>query len=58
MQEYDNVIPVRGPSHFFANDKEYCFVADGGLESFSGKEEISFGGKIVYHCLIYGGFIK
>ena len=58
MQEYDDVIPVRGPSHFSADDKEYCFSADGDLINFSGKEEILFGGKVVYRCLIHGGMIK
>ena len=57
MQEYDDVIPVRGPSHFSADDKEYRFVTDGNLGNFSGKEEISFGGNIVYRCLIHGGMI-
>ena len=58
MQEYDDVIPVRGPSNFSADDKEYRFSADGDLSNFSGKEEISFDGKVVYRCLIHGGFIK
>ena len=58
MQKYDNVIPVRGPSNFSADDKEYRFSADGNLENFSGKEEILFGGKVVYRCLIHGGMIK
>lgn len=58
MQEYNDVIPVRGPSNFSADDKEYHFSVNGGLENFSGKEEISFGGKVVYRCLVHGGVIK
>jgi len=58
MQEYEDVIPVRGPSKFSADDEEYHFSADGDLANFSGKEEISFGGKVVYRCLIHGGMIK
>ena len=58
MQEYDNVIPVRGPSNFSADDKEYRFIVNGNLASFSGTEEILFGGKVVYRCLIHGGMIK
>lgn len=58
MQEYDDMIPVRGPSSFSADDKEYRFVADGDLANFSGKEEILFGGEVVYRCLIHGGMIK
>lgn len=58
MQEYDDVIPVRGPSNFSADDKEYRFSADGDLANFSGKEEILFGGKVVFRCLIHGGRIR
>lgn len=58
MQEYDNVIPVRGPNTFSADEKEYDFTADGDLGNFSGKEEIAFNGKIVYRCLIHGGYIR
>ena len=58
MQEYDDIIPVRGPSNFSANDKEYNFFVDGDLANFSGKEEISFGGKVVYRCFVYGGFVR
>lgn len=58
LQEYDDVIPVRGPSNFSIDDKEYRFSADGDLANFSGKEEISFGGKIMYRCLIHGGMIR
>src|SRR3990167_7640664 len=38
MQEYDDVIPVRGPGNFSADDKEYSFIAGGDLANFSGKE--------------------
>lgn len=57
-QEYNDVIPVRGPSNFSADDKEYRFVVDGDLTNFSGKEEISFGGKVVYQCFVHGGFVR
>jgi len=58
MQEYDDVIPVRGPSSFSVNDKKYRFSADGDLENFSGKEEILFNEKVVYRCLVHGGMVK
>ena len=58
MQEYDDAIPVRGPSNFSADDKEYRFVVNGDLVNFSGTEEISFEGKVVYRCFIHGGFIR
>lgn len=57
MQEYDDAIPVRGPSNFSADDKEYRFSADGDLTNFSGKEEILLSGKVVYRCLVHGGMI-
>lgn len=58
MQEYDDVIPVRGPKHFSTDDKEYRFVVNGDLANFFGAEEISFGGKVVYRCYLHGGFVR
>jgi hypothetical protein len=58
MQDYDDVIPIRGPKNFSAEDKEYRFTADGDLTNFSGKEEIYFGGKVIYRCFVHGGFIR
>lgn len=58
MQEYDDVIPVRGPSNFSSDNKTYRFIVNGDLANFSGTEEILFDGKVVYRCLIHGGFIR
>lgn len=58
MQEYDDVIPVRGPINFSAEDKEYRFFVEGDLINFSSKEEISFGGKVIYRCFVHGGFVR
>jgi hypothetical protein len=58
MQEYSDIIPVRGPAHFSTDDKEYRFVMNGDLANFSGTEEISFGGKVVYRCYVHGGMIR
>lgn len=58
MQDYDDIIPVRGPKNFSADDKKYNFAVDGNLTNFSGKEEISFNGKVVYCCFVHGGFIR
>ncbi len=33
-------------------------LTDKSILNFSGTEEILFGGKVVYRCLIHGGFIK
>ena len=58
MQEYDDIIPVRGPSNFSIDDQKYSFEVDGDLSNFSGEEKISFSGKVVYRCLIHGGTIR
>ncbi len=58
MAESEGAIPVRGPSSFSAAGKEYRFVAEGDLWNFSGKEEIFFGGKLVYRALVHGGMIR
>jgi hypothetical protein len=58
MQEYGGVIPVRGPESFSEGDWNYRFSVEGGLENFSGQEEILLHGKTVYRCLIHGGFIQ
>jgi hypothetical protein len=58
MQEYDDIIPVRGPSNFVDNIWHYRFSVDGDLENFVGQEEILLNEKVVYRCLIHGGCIK
>lgn len=58
IQESDDAIPVRGPKYFSIGDKEYRFDVEGYLDRFSGKEEILFGGIVVYQCLVHGGFIR
>lgn len=58
MQEHNDVIPVRGPKHFSADDKEYSFVVNGDLTNFSGTEEISFDEKAVYRCYLHDGMIR
>ncbi|MBU1178914.1 XRE family transcriptional regulator [Patescibacteria group bacterium] len=58
MQEYNDVIPVRGPARFSEGAWSYQFSVSGGLENFSGQEEILLNGKIIYRCLIHGGFVQ
>ena len=58
MQEYDDTIPVRGPAKFSDGEWGYQFSANGGLENFAGQEEILLNGKVVYRCLIHGGFVR
>jgi len=57
MQEYSDVIPVRGPGKFVEKEWEYRFSATGDLSNFIGKEEISRSEKVVYRLYIHGGFI-
>lgn len=58
MQEYGDIIPVRGPKEFIDGNWLYCFSSSGSLENFVGQEEISLKNKIVYICIISGGFIR
>ena len=58
MQECNNLIPVRGPAKFSEGKWTYTFLVEGTLANFKGKEEIIFDGKVIYHCLVHGGFIK
>ncbi|MBI4599350.1 XRE family transcriptional regulator [Candidatus Uhrbacteria bacterium] len=57
MQEYDDVIPVRGPKEFHENNWTYKLTVDGDISRFSGKEEISRNGEVVYRLFLFGGFI-
>lgn len=58
MQEYDDVIPVRGPAKFSDGGWTYQFTTSGGLENLAGQEEILLDEKIVYCCLIHEGSIR
>ncbi|MBI5803961.1 XRE family transcriptional regulator [Candidatus Pacearchaeota archaeon] len=58
MQDYENNVPVRGPSYFSYGEWTYKFSFDGDLGNFSGEESILFKNKIVYRCLVHGGFIR
>ena len=58
MQEYDDVIPVRGPAKFSDGEWKYIFSVDGDLENFAGREEIFLNNKTVYRCFVHGGFIR
>ncbi len=58
MQEYSDIIPVRGPKKFVENTWAYTLSVDGGLDRFSGIEKISHNDKVAYHLHIQGGFIQ
>lgn len=58
MEQYEDIIPVRGPLRYSNDNKEYIFSVDGDLGNFSGTEEIFFENKLVYRCYVHGGMIK
>lgn len=58
MQEYDDIIPVRGPKVFEQDGWRYVNSVDGPLDRFTGVEEIYHGTELVYRCNYQGGFIE
>ncbi|MDO8523422.1 MAG: DUF5680 domain-containing protein [bacterium] len=58
MQRYDNVIPVRGPLNFFKDKWVYKLSINGGLDRFSGQEEISYNHQLVYSLFLRGGLLR
>lgn len=58
VQEYSDIIPVRGPSNYQNEDWEYNNSVDGKLDRFAGTEEIYRAGVLVYKCHYNGGFIN
>ena len=58
IQEYSDIIPVRGPKNFKNGDWEYNNSAEGELNRFTGTEEIYRAGVLVYKCNYHGGFIE
>ena len=58
MQEYSDIIPVRGPKNYQSSDWEYNNSADGELDRFTGTEKIYRAGVLVYKCHYHGGFIE
>lgn len=57
-QNYDDVIPVRGPKYFKIENYEYKNNVSGKLDRFEGREEILKDGVIIYHAIFHGGLIK
>jgi hypothetical protein len=58
MQDYDDVIPVRGPGQYSDGDWRYEFSVKGDLANFSGQEEISLRGRPIYRLFLHGGLIR
>ncbi|TSD03354.1 MAG: hypothetical protein Athens071416_35 [Parcubacteria group bacterium Athens0714_16] len=57
-QDYDDIIPVRGPKNFKIENYEYKNNTLGTLGKFEGREEILKDGKLIYYAIFHGGFIK
>lgn len=57
-QAGDDVIPVRGPRELTEGNWQYRVSFEGDLSSFSGQEEISSSGVVVYRGHIHGGLIS
>lgn len=58
MQEYDDVLPVRGPKEFVLENSKYTNHVAGTLDRFSGEENIYMSGELVYRCWYHGGSIE
>jgi hypothetical protein len=57
MQEYSDIIPVRGPKSHAKEEWRYKNMPEGGLDRFAGKEEIYRDDELLYHADYHGGFI-
>lgn len=58
MQEYSDIIPVRGPKNYQNGDWEYNNSTEGQLDRFTGIEEIYRAGVLMYKANYHGGFIE
>ena len=58
MQDYDDILPARGPREYREGENTYRNSVDGSLERFSGTEEIELGDEKVYTCWYHGGSIE
>ena len=58
MQEYDDILPVRGPKEYVLENSRYTNKVEGTLDRFSGEENIYLDGKLIYRCWYHGGSIE
>ena len=58
MQEYTDILPVRGPSEYIEGNSRYVNHVEGTLDRFSGEENIYLSGEMVYRCWYHGGMIQ
>jgi hypothetical protein len=58
MQKQGDLIPVRGPQSFQAGEWRYTNTLNGGIDVFTGSEEIHEAGQLVYRAYYHGGFVR
>jgi len=58
MQEYDDILPVRGPREYLEGEYTYRNSVEGILDRFTGVEEILLSNEPVYRCWYHGGVIR
>ena len=58
MQEYYDILPVRGAKDYQRDDWEYKNFVEGELSRFVGTEEIYQTGVLLYRAYYHGGFIE
>ena len=58
MQEYSDIIPVRGGKSFEVNNWKYTNILSGTIERFTGVERIYHDTELVYQADYHGGFIE
>jgi hypothetical protein len=58
MQDYSDILPVRGPKNYKKDNWEYTNIVEGELNRFAGTEEIYSAGTRLYRAYYHGGFIN
>lgn len=58
MQEYSDILPVRGPKEYVLENSRYTNKAEGRLDRFSGEENIYLNEELIYRCWYHGGNIE
>ena len=58
MQACGDLIPIRGPQSYRANEWSYTNAPEGEISRFTGSEEIHKGGQLVYRAYYHGGLVK
>lgn len=58
VQEYSDILPVRGAKNYQRDDWQYINAVEGELNQFTGIEEIYRAGVLLYRACYHGGFIE